>query len=162
MDPEANVNEQRVLGAKLVEPVDVDELKAECSYHEDGGHDAEGNDLGSVDALIDYKNALEDRVRTLSIDAARLAELALSLDDWRVRGGFDPYLPPENGHLPSHAQMLSLGRLMRAQGAKGARIGLGTMGLNEKWIGVSLLYWGDGDHGGITEAGIDPVGDVST
>jgi hypothetical protein len=38
----------------------IEEMKAACCYSEDGGVDAEGNDLSSVDALIDYKNALEE------------------------------------------------------------------------------------------------------
>ncbi len=42
--------------------VDLDAIKAECCYSEDGGLDDEGNNLGSVDALIAYKDALEDRL----------------------------------------------------------------------------------------------------
>lgn len=162
MDPIANLREQRQLAAQLVEPVDVDSLKAECHYSEDGGFDGAGNDLGSVDALIEYKNAVEDRLRSLAIDAARLGELVEALDGWRRSGGFDPYLPAENGKLPSHAQMLALGRIMRANGWQGARVQLGSFGLPGDYLHAIGTHRPGSGAGGLVECGIDPAGDVST
>lgn len=43
----------------------IEDMKRECHYSDEGGFDDEGNDLGSVDALIDYKNALEDAYASL-------------------------------------------------------------------------------------------------
>lgn len=42
-------------------PTELEDLARECAYSDEGGFDAEGNDRGSVDALIEYKNALEER-----------------------------------------------------------------------------------------------------
>ena len=156
MDPVSNVKEQLQLAVQLAEPVDVDELKADCEYDENAEN-------GTVDQLIDYKNALEDRLRSLAIDAARLAELVAALDGWRLGGGFDPYGPAAgvDVDLPSTAQMAALGRLLRQNGADGATIGLGMMALPADYLGVTLRY-GRGQAPRITAAGIDLEGRVST
>lgn len=60
----------------------IERLQREAHYSEDGGFDAEGNDLGSVDALIDYKNALEDALAAHMRQAARaipVSELAAAI-----------------------------------------------------------------------------------
>lgn len=64
----------------------IEELQAACHYSEEGGNDAEGNDLGSVDALIDYKNALEDLVlgRSIHIVCIRHPDFA---NEFEVFGG---------------------------------------------------------------------------
>lgn len=64
MDPVANITEQRELAHDLAE------------------YDGNLRDL-PVSAIEEYHR-----------DAARLAELVLALDEWRQRGGFDPYNPP--------------------------------------------------------------------
>lgn len=46
------------------------ELRATCHYSEDGGTDAEGYDLGSVDSLVGYKDALEDAYASIAVKAA--------------------------------------------------------------------------------------------
>src|SRR3954469_13564721 len=91
MDPDANLREQAALAHTITQADhDLDELRRECNYSDEGGFDEEGNDLGSVDALIEYKNALEDAYGLLTHDATRLAELVEALSEWRSKGGFDP------------------------------------------------------------------------
>jgi hypothetical protein len=65
MDPIANLHEQRALAAQLLRPLDfdVEDLRPE-----------------------DY-----DLVGGRLADANRLAELVQALDEWRSKGGFDPY-----------------------------------------------------------------------
>lgn len=43
----------------------LDELRQQCHYSPEGGVDDEGYDLGSVDSLIAYKDALEDWLYSL-------------------------------------------------------------------------------------------------
>jgi hypothetical protein len=57
-------------------PQEIRELRESCAYSDEGGFDAEGNDLGSVDALIEYKNALEERY------AATLADEKTKWNFW--------------------------------------------------------------------------------
>jgi hypothetical protein len=143
MDPLANLNEQRVLAARIVGLIDSR---------------PSADDTGDLAGLDEHTADLNEQIA----DAANeLAELVLALDDWRTRGGFDPYLPPEKGRLPTHKQMLALGRLMRDCGATGAVVGIGGLGLPKDYLSVTLRY-PTLDYGGIAAAGIDVAGDVST
>lgn len=62
---------------------ELTDLAAECHYSDEGGIDADGHDLGSVDSLIEYKNALEDRAHregdVLDRIAAIMAERSWSV-----------------------------------------------------------------------------------
>lgn len=70
MDPVANLKEQRELASQIIAETD--------RLNDDGGNiPQEFYDDGSVDAMLD--------------DAERLAELVVALDEWRRKGGFDPY-----------------------------------------------------------------------
>lgn len=53
----------------------IEDLKRECAYSESGGFDNDGNDTGSVDALIAYKDALEDAYGSLLDDVAMCGQL---------------------------------------------------------------------------------------
>lgn len=65
MDPEANIREQREIAQQLRELLNPPELVTP----------EEGSDTGlEVIALAD-----------------RLSDLVIALDEWRSRGGFDPY-----------------------------------------------------------------------
>lgn len=59
MDPQANLQEQREIANRLLNPVE--------------------DEAG-------FRNT-RDRI----VDAERLAELVIALDEWRTGGGFDPY-----------------------------------------------------------------------
>lgn len=61
MDPKANLEEQRKLAAEILATVD---------------NEAPIDHLGTI---------------ALAEKGERLAELVQALDDWRKRGGFDPY-----------------------------------------------------------------------
>jgi hypothetical protein len=43
-----------------------------------------------LQAALDAEDVIGE-IHNLAEDAGRLAELVLALDDWRKRGGFDPY-----------------------------------------------------------------------
>lgn len=68
MDPHANIEEQRTLARKII-----------ADYEADRGQ------YGESGAVLDE-------------DAHRLAELVLALDEWRAKGGFDPYTAPRYVH----------------------------------------------------------------
>lgn len=89
--------------------------------------------------------------------AESLAQLALALDEWRGKGGFDPYVAPDNGRAPTNAQMLAVGRLMRGSEAKTARVYVGAFDVPADWL---YLHMPDGK--GIVAAGIAPDGSAST
>ena len=57
----------------------LENLRDECSYSDEGGFTEDGRDLGSVDALIDYKNALEDAFSGL-LD--KLAAITSDVDEY--------------------------------------------------------------------------------
>lgn len=65
MDPKANIKEQRELAKELLDIWD------------------EYNGEDSITAA-EQSEAVADK-------AYRLAELVLALDEWRIKGGFDPY-----------------------------------------------------------------------
>lgn len=64
MDPKANIEEQISIAREIQRIVD------ECS--EDGVQ-------------------TENQAREIAENAERLADLVLALDEWRRKGGFDPY-----------------------------------------------------------------------
>ncbi len=64
----------------------IDRLAAECYYSDEGGIDDEGNDLGSVDSLIEYKNALEDTLGSILRELRTAHLLAEGKGD---QGAFD-------------------------------------------------------------------------
>ena len=65
MDPHANLKRQRELAQAIIDTEDA---------------------AGAFGMSDEDRCANEDRAR-------ELAELVLALDDWRRRGGFDPYAP---------------------------------------------------------------------
>jgi hypothetical protein len=64
MDPQANIKRQRELAANII---------------------------GRVDAGPHVGQSEEDHRYQLDAEADELAELVLALDEWRRKGGFDPY-----------------------------------------------------------------------
>jgi hypothetical protein len=90
-------------------------------------------------------------------DVQRLAELALALDEWRLTGGFDPYLPPvEEDDVPTHVQALALGRFLRGHWRREqprnrfCHISRGGAGLPDSYL---LVRFADGYEGGIDREG---------
>ena len=75
MDPKANLKEQLDLAAQIVDLID-------SRPHTDG---VAPEELREVDEAIADSN---EQIADLS---NRLAELVLALDEWRRKGGFDPY-----------------------------------------------------------------------
>ena len=67
MDPHANIYQQREVAGGIISMLDS------------GGTDGSGGNYEMFD--------IEDIARTL-------AELVLALDQWRLKGGYDPYAPP--------------------------------------------------------------------
>lgn len=61
------------------EPDPLDKLAAEIGY---GGDVPEDDDPGCLDALIDYKNALEDRCRSLEECLGEVGKALPTEDDW--------------------------------------------------------------------------------
>lgn len=68
MDPKANIDEQREIARDVI---------------------------AFIDGLSESDDA-ENALKLLIDPSARLAELVLALDEWRTKGGFDPYVGPRN------------------------------------------------------------------
>ena len=79
MDPHANIKRQRELAAKIIELIDSAVPEPDDTMDDWTRHDA----------------AIADRNETIADLANTLAEHVQALDEWRTKGGFDPYAPPD-------------------------------------------------------------------
>ena len=74
----------------------------------------------------------------------------------RERDGFDPYLIPDNGDVPTNAQALALGRFLRGHfrsddpRCRGAHVSRGGTGLGDDHL---YVRFNDGYEGGIDREG---------
>jgi hypothetical protein len=66
MDPKANIKRQREIAKEIIQ---------------------------IADATTRAGSYTEPLVATMEDAATELAELVIALDEWRLKGGFDPYLP---------------------------------------------------------------------
>lgn len=80
MDPNANLREQLEIAGKLRNgPSFLD--------HDEGPADDE---LDTVEKARGAIKVYEEKMRELEVDADRLAELVVELNEWRLKGGFAP------------------------------------------------------------------------
>jgi hypothetical protein len=109
--------------------------------------------IALIDSATTDDGQLPDAVAQQVADLANeLAELVAALDEWRTKGGFDPYLPDVGDKLPTHPQGLALARFLHSRLARdvGARVTLGGAGLPERYLHVAFT---DGFEGGIDDTG---------
>jgi hypothetical protein len=81
MDPNANLREQLDLARSIIEAIDETPDDSELSPEEFASHDED----------------IADRNEDIANWANQLAERVIALDEWRRKGGFDPYTPTPAG-----------------------------------------------------------------